>query len=392
MLMHLFTLIWNKKKQHSLVILEMIISFMVLFAVFTLIVYYFTNYRKPMGFRYDNVLSVSISLPPGSTANKDSAAQVMQTLKRTVLALPEVKGMSYVSSNSPFSMNTSNNVINHNNQEVMAMYYTVDDAYPQVLGVKMLEGRWFNATDAHAKEPPVVINETLKENFFPGENAVGKILKMGDEPHRITGVVQTLKDKGDYVASKAGTYKRAGDDAPLWLSRILISYDLNTDAGFEGRLFKTFSSVLKTSSIEIEYLTKKRVSTNSVSLIPMILLLVVGGFLIINVALGIFGVLWYSVNKRRAEIGLRRAVGASGSGISGQIVSETLVLSTFALLIGVFFAIQFPLLNLFNMPSGVYITAIVLSVLFIYILVVICAFYPGRQAAQIYPAVALHED
>ncbi len=390
--MHLFTLIWNKKKQHSLVILEMIISFMVLFAVFTLIVYYFTNYRKPMGFRYDNVLSVSISLPPGSTANKDSAAQVMQTLKRTVLALPEVKGMSYVSSNSPFSMNTSNNVINHNNQEVMAMYYTVDDAYPQVLGVKMLEGRWFNATDAHAKEPPVVINETLKENFFPGENAVGKILKMGDEPHRITGVVQTLKDKGDYVASKAGTYKRAGDDAPLWLSRILISYDLNTDAGFEGRLFKTFSSVLKTSSIEIEYLTKKRVSTNSVSLIPMILLLVVGGFLIINVALGIFGVLWYSVNKRRAEIGLRRAVGASGSGISGQIVSETLVLSTFALLIGVFFAIQFPLLNLFNMPSGVYITAIVLSVLFIYILVVICAFYPGRQAAQIYPAVALHED
>ena len=74
------------------------------------------------------------------------------------------------------------------------------------------------------------------------------------------------------------------------------------------------------------------------------------------------------------------------------MVSEALVLSTLALMVGVFFAIQFPLLNVFDLPANVYFKGMILSVVFIYSLVIICAFYPGRQAADIYPAVALHEE
>jgi putative ABC transport system permease protein len=108
--------------------------------------------------------------------------------------------------------------------------------------------------------------------------------------------------------------------------------------------------------------------------------------------MGLFGVLWYNISRRKAEIGLRRAIGASGNNIVLQIVSETLVLSTFSLIIGSFFAIQFPLLNVFDLPAGVYISALVLAILFIYALVIICAIYPGKQASNILPAVALHED
>jgi putative ABC transport system permease protein len=118
----------------------------------------------------------------------------------------------------------------------------------------------------------------------------------------------------------------------------------------------------------------------------------VAGFLIANVALGLFGVLWYNINKRRGEIGLRRAVGATGTAISMQLVAEALVLSSLSLILGSFFAIQFPLLNVFDLPSGVYLSAIALSVIFLYLLVIICALYPGKQAAGIYPAVALHEE
>jgi putative ABC transport system permease protein len=343
-----------------------------------------------MGFRYDNVLTVSYFSQPGGTANRDSLYNVFQTLRRSVTSMPEVKGMTYVSSNSPFSMNTSGNSLAYNNVQQMTNDYTVDDHFPEVVEARMLEGRWFNANDALGKEQPLVINDVLKEKFFPNESPLGKTIQLGDRPHRIVGVVQTLKDKGDYATLKAGIYQRVGDSS--WMNRVMISYQPGADAGFESRLFKTFSSALKTSTIEIERLREKRVDMNNTTLVPMILLLVVGGFLIVNVALGVFGVLWYNVSRRRAEIGLRRAVGATGNSISGQIVSETLVLSTFALIIGVFFAVQFPLLNLFDLPAGVYITAILFSVLFIYLLVMICAFYPGRQAAQIYPAVALHED
>jgi len=73
-------------------------------------------------------------------------------------------------------------------------------------------------------------------------------------------------------------------------------------------------------------------------------------------------------------------------------VGEAVVLSTISLIVGSFFAVQFPLLNVFDLPTGTYLIALGLAVAFIYLLVVICAFYPGRQAAAIYPAVALHED
>ncbi|HEY9196279.1 MAG TPA: FtsX-like permease family protein, partial [Mucilaginibacter sp.] len=98
------------------------------------------------------------------------------------------------------------------------------------------------------------------------------------------------------------------------------------------------------------------------------------------------------INKRRGEIGLRRAVGATGGSVSGQLIVESLILATLSLIIGTFFAVQFPLLNVFDLSAGIYLVAMVLAVVFIYLLVFVCALYPGRQAAAIYPAVALHEE
>ena len=55
-------------------------------------------------------------------------------------------------------------------------------------------------------------------------------------------------------------------------------------------------------------------------------------------------------------------------------------------------AVQFPLLNVFDLPASIYITALLFAIAFIYILVTLCALYPGKQAASIFPAVALHEE
>jgi len=89
------------------------------------------------------------------------------------------------------------------------------------------------------------------------------------------------------------------------------------------------------------HLTDERKRINSITLVPMIILIIVAGFLIINVALGLFGVLWYNINLRKSEIGLRRALGASGNAVSKQLVGEALVLSTFALIIGSFLQFSF---------------------------------------------------
>jgi putative ABC transport system permease protein len=391
MFRHLFKLIWNKKKQNFLLITEMFVSFIVMFAVFTMMVYAYTNYRQPMGFDYRDVWVVNFT-PPETIRSSDSVALFHDALKKQLHSMPQITAVSFSGNNVPFSMNTSNTQVSSDNRKgVMSNVYNAGEDYLKVLDMKMASGRWFAKGDHVSKIPVIVINRNLQEALFDGGNAIGKNLGTDAEPLKVIGVVENTKDKGDYQAIENGLYKPIDTGFAMLTSTILLKVKPGTDAAFESKLFKTLSNSIGTS-IEIEHLDKKRINKNKLSLVPMIIMLIVGGFLIINVALGLFGVLWYNINKRRGEIGLRRAVGASGNSVSKQLVGEALVLSTLALLVGAFFAVQFPLLNVFDLPAAVYVVAIVLSVSFIYLLVFLCALYPGRQAAAIYPAVALHEE
>jgi putative ABC transport system permease protein len=394
MLKHLFKLIWNKKKQNLLLISEMLISFLVIFAVFTLLVYYYQNYKKPMGIDYENVWVVNYN-NSYNTDNTDSLNLFYETMVRTIKSLPQIKEISFSGDNIAFSQNTNTGGITLKNKRVDNInWYTVDDNYQKVLNMQMLEGRWFNKGDAVVRDNHIVINSVLKEKIFGKNNAVGEFIEDRDNKTRsqVIGVVNAVKMKGDFAKTEPGLYNRIDTGSYRWLGKILVKVNPGTDAAFESRLYKILSNYMKTSNVEIEHLDNKLVSSNYWYLVPMIILLIVAGFLIVNVALGLFGVLWYNINKRRGEIGLRRAIGASGKSVSSQLVGESMILATLSLVIGSFFAIQFPLLNVFDLPASVYLTAIVLSVVFIYLLVFICSIYPGKQAAAIYPAVALHEE
>ena len=394
MFKHLFKLIWNKKKQNFLLISEILISFMVIFAVFTMVVYYYQNYKKPMGIDYENIWAISYNNTL-QTKSTDSLDQYYETLSNTIKAMPQVRGVSYTSDNVPFFQNISEGMVSHDKKRVDHVnWYRTGDTYKNVLNIQMLEGRWFDKTDGAAKNKNVIINQSLREEMFGKGPAIGQLLGDYDFKNtmKVVGVVQDVKAKGDYAAAGYAVYERLDTGSFRSIGRILVKVAPGSDATFEGKLYKTLANYMKNSDVEIEHLVNKRTDTNYFTLVPIIVLLVVACFLIINVALGLFGVLWYNINKRRGEIGLRRAVGATGNSVSSQLVAESFILATLSLIIGCFFAVQFPLLNVFNLPASVYVTAIFLSVAFIYLLVFVCSLYPGRQAAAIYPAVALHEE
>jgi putative ABC transport system permease protein len=393
MFKHLFKLIWNKKKQNFLLMSEMLVSFLVIFAVFTLMVFYYNNYKKPMGLEYKNLWVVGYN-NTYKTNNTDSLNIFYENLRQTIKSMPQVKEVSFCSENVPFSQYTNGGDVHYKNATKGADNYIVDDDYQKGLNVKMLEGRWFNKADAIAKTQPVIISDGLKENLFGSEDAIGKLVGTEDKKFnlKVIGVIQGIKAKGDYSPAHAAIYKRTDTGSYRWLGTMMIKVTPDADAAFEGKLYKTLANYMKNSNIEIEHMANKRKSANLFNLVPMIVTLIVACFLVINVALGLFGVLWYNINKRKGEIGLRRAIGASGQSVSSQLVSESLILATLSLIVGTFFAVQFPLLNVFDLQASIYIIAIILSVIFIYLLVLVCSLYPGRQAAAIYPAVALHEE
>lgn len=390
MLRHLTTLIWNKRRTHALLLVEILASFLVLFGVSSLIIDNLSNYQSPIGYQYKDrwVINMDWGQTPDSLTDP-----IRQQLKQRVLAYPQVVAASLSSGNTPFSNGTSNGEPTYNGVKLMTYNYWVDFDYARTYEMPLLEGRWFDKSDEAAAVTPVVINEPFRKKVFGDGPAVGKLL-LNDEDKkdkkRVIGVVGNFKKDGEYEKSQPGVFYRVSKTD--WQNALTVHVRPGTDAMFEGRMMRDLSQVAKGWNLELSYLTDQRESKHNLTLVPMIIFLVVSTFLLVNVALGLFGVLNVSIARRRGEIGLRRALGATGRGISWQFVGEMWVLATFALVLGLILAGQFPLMNVFDLDAGVYLAAMAASVAVIYLIVTVCALYPSRQAATVQPAVALHEE
>jgi putative ABC transport system permease protein len=205
------------------------------------------------------------------------------------------------------------------------------------------------------------------------------------------GIVDKFKGKGQYMSDNPALFQMIARD-DRWNSNILIKTRPGTDANFEAQLVKDIATMLPGWGVEVGYLKDSRKNRENLTLIPVMIFLIISGFLLTNVALGLFGVLNLNIAKRKGEIGLRRAMGATEAKVTGQFLGEIWVLATFSLIIGLIFAIQFPLMNVFDLDKEIYIIAILAAVAIIYIIVTLCAWFPSRQAATIHPAMALHEE
>jgi putative ABC transport system permease protein len=398
MLRHLFKLIWNKKGSHSLLIIEIWASFMVLFGVLSLIVYNLSNYLEPIGFEYEKVWVLDLNNNQDTTSIAEKTSQIMQRIR----SYPQVESASRMSSNTPFSANTMNNNTSYQKVSTMADEYRTDEQFDKTLDLPLLAGRWYRPEDRVSRSVPVVINKKLQDKLFGDENPLGKILgenssapgKKEDElkeTFRVVGVVDKFKAKGEYSADEPAIFKLL-EKNDGWNKVVLIKTKLGTDATFEEKLVKDIAAMAPGWGIEVSYLTESRTNRHNLTLVPVIIFLIISVFLLTNVALGLFGILNLNIARRKGEIGLRRAMGATEGRITAQFLGEIWVLATFSLLLGLLFAVQFPLMNVFDLAAGVYVTALFAAVLIIFVIVTLCAWYPSQQAARIHPATALHEE
>lgn len=395
MLRHLFKLIWNKKGSHSLLIIEIWASFMVLFGVLSLIVYNLNNYLEPIGFEYQNVWVLDLNNNQDTTAILEKTNQIMQRIR----SYPQVESASRMSNNTPFSASTMNNSTSYQKVSTMADDYYTDEEFSKTLDLSLLAGRWYRPEDRVSKSVPVVINKKLQDKLFGEENPLGKVLGESSSEKednqkttfRVVGVVDKFKAKGEYSSDEPAVFRLLEKDNS-WNKQVLIKTKPGTDATFEAQLVKAIAAMAPGWGIEVSYLAESRANRHKLTLVPVIIFLIISGFLLTNVALGLFGILNLGIARRRSEIGLRRAMGATESSVTFQFLGEMWVLAAFSVTLGLLFAVQFPIMNVFDIASGVYLTAIAAAIAVIFIIVTLCAWYPSRQAARVQPAVALHEE
>lgn len=387
MIKHIFKLIWNKKGSNALMILEIFLAFLVLFCAIAYVFYNLERVNKPIGFDSENRWAVYLD----NIDQMDSLQQisVMENLQRDLLSFDEIQQVSFTDNIGPFIGSQWRTGNSDNGFSMNCLVVPVDYKLDEVLNLKIVSGRWFSEEDINAAIKPLIVNQTFIDMYYPGKNMIDSTIILNGT-RKIIGVVTEYRYMGEFADSEATSFTLRPYTKNTSAALLLMAP--GTPATFEEALAKTLASTIGNSGSSINNLETLRQDNSRESWILLIAILSICGFLCINVALGLFGVLWYNISKRKAEIGLRQALGATAFDISTQFILEIMILTGIAVLIGLFFAIQIPLLDITEYEDSLFYKSMGVSILIIMVMVLFCALFPSIQAAKITPATSLHED
>ncbi len=387
---HLFKLMWNRRKMNFLMITEIFISFIVLFVLVQSLVKFAVYYNEPLGFNYKDVWNLEINI---NNLNDEEAREEIELIKNELRMHPEIINFSEAY-NIPYAGGSIQTTMELENKTLMTNLLLADDNYADVLEIPLIEGRWFNQSDNASNYEPVIINRKLKEAFFGKGKAVGKFLEQKENKRMVIGVIDQIKKKGELNDYGKIIFKRVNPNDPeSWIGEnILLKMKPGTTIDFEENLLRRLSNISKNFTLEIIQMEKMRERFFAKYALMAYIFAFISLFLVINVALGLFGILWYNINFRKSEIGIRRSFGSTAKNIYSQIIGETLVLSTFSLILGSFIVFQFKIFIINWLRADIFYISYFLSILVIYIITAVCAFYPSKLAAQLEPAEALHDE
>ncbi len=419
MIRHVFKLIWNRKRTNFLMVLEIFVSFIVLFAVVGIGVYTLDNWRRPIGFSYDHVWDVSIDMK--QVSDDDFTQAQAETVRQVMLAFKEFPEIEQAAGTmlAPYEFGASSSSYRWHGRMIEYGVTEVTDGFGDLLNMTIVEGRWFGPQDRGQQYAPVVINRTMREDLFGSGPAIAQTIDQDsnpdeaprrprpgepaippEKPRRIVGVVEAYREDGEFDGTRNYVIFRkdmdvfdAADRRNRPPRNMLIKVRQGTTVELQERLIKRLQAAAPSWSFEVTPLSDMRSSAIQFALVPLVGVGLVAAFLMLMVALGLLGVLWQSVTQRTREIGLRRAKGANRMNIRRQILGEITVMTTLALIAGVLVAIQFPLLDIiYFVEPHVYAISLAISVTAIYLLTLACGWYPSRMATGVEPAEALRYE
>ncbi|MEE9374039.1 MAG: FtsX-like permease family protein [Saprospiraceae bacterium] len=393
MIKHILTLIWNKKGSNTLLMIEILLAFLVLFAVLSFVFFNMDRLSEPLGFETEN--RKYIRYGNLDHIEGDSIRNLaVRELKRSLQDLELVESVSLSHDVSPFAGSNWCSGSDDMGFNIEACYSVVDYDFVKTNGMKIVAGRDFKEEDMAATYPVLLANKTFMDDTFGDKDMIDSIIGYNGAKRQIIGVVEEYKYDGEFAESQNRILLLSTSKNSSWarLTNAYIKLDPSADVAYEEKISKIVQSVVKTTNFVIQDAPLLRKRANLDTWIPMIALLSICAFLCLNVALGLFGVLSYSISQRKAEVGLRRAMGAHAGSIIQQFTMEVVILAGMAVLIGVIFAIQIPLLNVMDVENSIFFRGILYATIIILVVVTLCALYPSIQASRIHPATALHED
>jgi putative ABC transport system permease protein len=397
---HLSRLLWHRRRQNALVAVEILVAFLVLFAVVTLGAQSLSAARLPLGFEWRDRWDVSLD-GPRETAGGAETTALMQQVVLALREFPEVQGVAGVHP-APYTDSNRFSAFTRDGRQVAFREAEATDDYAEVARLSVVRGRWFSREDDGAAYVPVVVSESFAAEIFPGQDPLGRNIAGDPEPggepereRRVVGVVEDYRQDGEFMWPQHYVFVRLRLDDPKAMppDHFMVHVAPGASADLEERMTRRLEQVARDWSVRVRPVAQLREQKNRFAAAPLVALGVLAVFLMLMVFLGLSGVLWQAVTQRTREIGLRRAKGATAGDVHRQVLLEIGILTTVAVAVGAALVVQLPLLDLAGGVQGsVYATSLALTVAAIYVLTLACGLYPGRLATSLSPAEALHYE
>ena len=394
----------GRRVRNLLVVSEIALSLILLIGAGLLIKSFVRLQQFEFGFNPDNLLTMRVQLPGSKYRDGKQVVGFYQQLLERMEAVPGVQSVGAIASvfitDTP---NSTNFVIEGRPVPVGAEAIevpldSISPSYFKVMGIPLLRGREFDNRDVEGATPVVIINDTFARRFFPDEDPVGKRFVYGSLDPRnpwltIVGVVGDMRRTGFDRPVRPETFLPEAQNPDNALTIVVRT---STDpTSFAGALRNEVWSIDKDQSVyDINTMHQTLSEMMSQRRFNMLLLGLFAAVALTLAAVGIYGVISYSVTQRSHEIGIRIALGAQSGDVLKMVVGQGMVLAGAGVSIGLIAAFALTKLMsslLFGVSAADPVTFVLISLLLAGVALIACL-VPARRATKVDPMVALRYE
>jgi predicted permease len=399
------------RMRSGLVIAEVALAFVLLTGAGLLIRSFYRLQEVEVAFDASTIIAANLPIPEGRFTDVGAFNAYLHQITDSIGALPGVRSVALTSGlpmrrwgyGMPLQIAGRTNVDRAN--RASCGFKMVTPSYFKTIGMTLVKGRFLDDRDVKGSPPVMVINEALAKKYFPTEDPIGQRILiqeiafgktgLGTEiPWEVVGVVAGEKNGAvDDLQEREGVYVTTEQSPTLFMSLVVRGA---MDVGvLQKSILRTVHTVNKDQTLpNMKTLEQIKIESMGDKRLRSMLLSVFAGVALLLSAIGIYGVLAYSVAQRTREIGIRAALGATTGSILGLILRGGMTLVAIGL--GVGLVAVFGLTRLLSAllygvgqrdPATIGVVAFILAAV-----ALLACYLPARRATKVDPIVALRSE